>query len=396
MYKDVNYQVVLETKGSFMRSSDAGMAEEDKELCERLFTTTQPIVSDPLFSDDHIDRFLSNLCGRSEARIYLDLHPRLVPSVENLHICGRGEFAGLIEGHNDPWVKSIPFYGPRPQPDHTYGFRWSNFTEQQRRKLMIEPTEKSYYTAREDIYFPFLTAEVKCGKQGLELAEKPNLHSMTIQMRGIVDLYRKINRPQDVHRRVLGFSISHDEYAERIHAYYPEINGDETTYWRVKLKDFSLGSDHGKDISTSHQFTLNVCQMFALPLVERLKNVIDELPDPLSQLELAATSDDVAAQGSQDDLSVLESRGDNFQRPRNVRGLDAELRSMIQTLQRQLEDAAQQNRDAAQQNRDAKERETQLLAQMSQQQENSAQQISELIGMLKEQREENKGAKSRD
>lgn len=315
-----------------------------------------------------------------------------MPSVENLYICGREEFAGFIEGHNDPWIKSFPFYGPRPQPDHTYGFKWSNFTEQQRRKLMIEPTEKLYYTAREDIYFPFLTAEVKCGKQGLDLADKPNIHSMTIQMRGIVDLYRKINRPKDVHGRVLGFSISHDDNGERIHAYYPEISGDETSYWRETLKEFWIGSDSGKDKWTSYQFTLNVCQMFALPLVERLKAMINELPDSLSQsLELAATFEDVSVQGSQDDLSVPGSQDEKFKKPRNVRGLNAELRNMIQMLQRQVERQAE---DADRQQREAKERETLLSAQLEQQQKMSEQQLNELMGMLKEQREEIKGQKA--
>ena len=384
VYRDGNYKVVLETKGSFMKPSKAGMVKEDKELCESLLWTTQPIFNDALFSDDHFDKFHSNLRGRSEARICLDLHPRLMPSVENLYICGREEFAGLIEGHNDPWVKSIPFYGPRPQPDHTYGFKWSNFTRLQRRKLMIEPTKKSFYAAREDIYFPFLTAEVKCGKQGLDLADKPNIHSMTIQMRGIVDLYRKINRPNDVHGRVLGFSISHDDNGERIHAYYPEIDGDETTYWRETLKEFGVGSDNGKDRWTSHRFTLNVCQMFALPLVERLKTVIDELPDPLFQsLELAATFEDVSVQRSQSDLSVSEFQDEKFKKPRNVRVSNAELRNMIQMLQRQVERQAE---DANRQQRDAKERETLLLAQLEQQQKKSEHQLNEVMGMLKDQR----------
>ncbi|MCJ1462092.1 hypothetical protein MMC07_000692 [Pseudocyphellaria aurata] len=341
MYEHVDYQVGLEMKGSFMRPSEAGMVKEDKELCKSLLTTSQPIVSDALFSDDHFDKFHLNLHGRSKPRICLDLHPRLMPSVENLYICGREEFAGFIEGHNDRWVKSIPFYGPCPQPDHTYGFKWSNFTEQQRRKLMIEPTENSYYTAREDIYFPFLTAEVTCGQHGLYLVDKPNIHSMTIQMRGIVDLYRKINRPKDVHGRVLGFSISH-----------------------------------------------NNNEMFALPLVERLKAVIDELPDPLSQsLKLAATFDSVSVQDSQDDLSIPES----------------ELRNMIEMLQQQLErqqreakaESERQEREAKEeserQQREAQERKTLFLAQLEQQQKNSEQQqkkseqqLNELMGMLKE------------
>jgi hypothetical protein len=151
-YRDVNYPVVLETKGSFMRSSKAELADEDKTLCEKLLITNQPKPDNSLFDDGEFESFHSLLRGRSEARVYLHLHPLFAPSAENLYICGREEFGSLIEGYNDLWVKAIPFYGPRPQPDHTYGFKWSNFTEIQRRKLNIEPTEKSYYTAREEIY----------------------------------------------------------------------------------------------------------------------------------------------------------------------------------------------------------------------------------------------------
>jgi hypothetical protein len=97
-------------------------------------------------------------------------------------------------------------------------------------QLNINPGEKSYYTARKDVYFPFLTSEMKCGKQGLDLADRPNTHSMTIALQGIIDLYRKANHTADIHRRALGFAISHDEHYIRSYAHYPEINGDNTTY----------------------------------------------------------------------------------------------------------------------------------------------------------------------
>lgn len=364
VYKDVNYPVVLETKGSFMRPSKAGIIDEDQALCDKLFTTSQPIPNDTLF-DEHFRVFHSNLLGRSEARICTDLHPRVMPSVGNLYICGsNNEFEGLIEGHNDPWVKSIPFYGPRPQPDHTYGFKWFNFSEQQRRKLNIEPTIKSYYAAREDIYFPFLTGEVKCGKHGLELADRPNTHSMTIALRGFVDIYRRLNRSAEVHRRVLGFSISHDDGGVRIYAHYPEIDGAKTTYWRESLRIFNLGDDKGKERWKCYQFTLNVCKLFALPLLKRLKGLIDELPDPAAQsFELAATMDKISVQSSQDDTSTPESQDGGFKKP--GRGLNAELRSMIQSLQRQLEqqrqDAEQQRREAEQQRETAEKRQAELM-----------------------------------
>ncbi|KAK5311994.1 hypothetical protein LTR93_011507 [Exophiala xenobiotica] len=319
VYKDVNYPVVLETKGSFMRPSDAGLVKEDKILCEKLLYTHQPRPDHSLF-DDRFDKFQTLIRGRPEAR--------------NLSISGREEFRGLIEGHNDPWVKGISFYGPRPQPDRTYGFKWSNFTETQRRKLRFEPLEKSYYTAREDIYFPFLTSEVKCGKQGLDLADRPNAHSMTVALRGIVDVFRKANRASEVHGRALGYSISHDDRSVRIYARYPEVEGENTLYFRETIKELNVGDEMGEHRRISHQFTLNVCQIFALALLQRLNAMIDELPDPITRTLEPANIDDLSVQSSQDDSSAPESQDEGFRKPQRGRGLNAEFRTMIQDLQR--------------------------------------------------------------
>lgn len=278
-YRDVNYEVLLEMKGSHMRGSVAGLVPEDKILCQELLRTEQPKPVDPLFNDRY-DRLYALLRGRSEARIYLDLHPLLLPSAERLGIMGREEFSGIIEGHNDAWVKAITFHGPRPQPDHTYGFKWSNFSETQRRRLNIDGNEKSLYTAREEIYFPFLTSEIKCGKQGLDLADRPNAHSMTIALRGIVDLYRRANRALEVHGRALGFSISHDDQFAKIYVHYPEIDGDRTTFWRETVKVITLADN--EDNWKCGQFTLNVCQTFAPKLLSRLRDTIDQLVDPVA------------------------------------------------------------------------------------------------------------------
>src|SRR5690349_7220359 len=103
-----------------------------------------------------------------------------------------------------------------------------------------------------------------------------------------------MNRSTDVHRKALGFSISHDDNGVPIYANYPEVNGDKTTYWRETLRGFSFGNDRGKERWACYRFTLNLCKLFALPFVKRLKIVIDGLSDPDAQpLELAATLDDV-------------------------------------------------------------------------------------------------------
>lgn len=150
-----------------MRSSDAGPTAEDVELCQRLL---DPLVEYPrgtLFDNEFVEDFHKSLRNRSEARLLVYLHPLLMPSAENLFIQGRTELKDVIDGYNDPWLKTEPIYGPKPQPDHARGLRWSTFSESQRRKLGVKPEEKSLYAVREDMYFPYLTAEIKCGNQAL-------------------------------------------------------------------------------------------------------------------------------------------------------------------------------------------------------------------------------------
>lgn len=89
----------------------------------------EPFLPTLLFDEERFESFCSLLQGRSEARVYLDLHSLLVPSAENLYIRGWKELGNRIEGYIDLWVKAIPFYGPRPQLDHNVGLKWSPFNE---------------------------------------------------------------------------------------------------------------------------------------------------------------------------------------------------------------------------------------------------------------------------
>ena len=61
------------------------------------------------------------------------------------------------------------------------------------------------------MYFPFLTCEVKCGAAALDIADRQNAHSMTMAVRGIVELFRLVKREKELHREILAFSISHDQ-----------------------------------------------------------------------------------------------------------------------------------------------------------------------------------------
>ena len=108
-------------------------------------------------------------------------------------------------------------HGPRPQPDYAVGFGRSAFTEDHLEKL--QPFRwRGYRSFLRPLisWLPgrctshSLTCEVKCGAAALDVADRQNAHSMTLAVRGIVELFRLVKREKELHREILAFSISHD------------------------------------------------------------------------------------------------------------------------------------------------------------------------------------------
>ena len=122
-----------------------------------------------------------------------------------------------------------------PQPDYLVGFRQGAFTEDQLKRL--EPfvgglTDSSFFMATYYMYFPFLTCEVKYGAAALDIVDQQNAHSMTMAVRGIIELFKLVKREKELHREILAFSISHDHKTVRIYGHYPVIDRKKTTFYR--------------------------------------------------------------------------------------------------------------------------------------------------------------------
>ncbi|EAW12599.1 uncharacterized protein ACLA_010250 [Aspergillus clavatus NRRL 1] len=347
-YKAANYVTILETKGCYMRSSDAGPIPDDVDLCKRLLDPSVDTPHGSLFDDEYIKAFHDILQNRSEARLLVDLHPYLMPSAENLFIKGRADLKNVIDGYNDPWLKTEPIYGPKPQPDHAQGLKWSIFSASQRRKLGIKPDEKSFYAVREDMYFPYLTAEIKCGNQALEFADRQNMHSMCIALRAVVSLAQAAGREGEVHQRLLGFSISHELEGVRIYGYYPEIDEDDIKYYRWPVKKYNIWTEADK--WTCYRFVEKVNQEFLPTHINRLMQFLEEIPDPQDVSFELDIDDDI---GSQSRIASQERSSYSRATSSQHRVLQPELRNMIQTLQQQLDEQ--------------KAREEKLLAQLEQQ-----------------------------
>jgi hypothetical protein len=108
------------------------------------------------------------------------------------------------------------------------------------------------------IYFPFLIYEVKCGAAALDVTDRQNTYSMTIAVRGVVELFRLVKREKELHREILAFLVSYNHRTVRIYGYYPVIDGNKTTFYHHPIYKFSLAALDSKEKWTAYKFTKNV------------------------------------------------------------------------------------------------------------------------------------------
>jgi hypothetical protein len=159
----------------------------------------------------------------------------------------------------------------------------SAFTDEQLERLMpfvgeIPDTFTSHFMATWQMYFPFLTCEVKCGAAALDVADRQNAHSMTLAVRGVVELFRMVKREKELHREILAFSVSHDHRTVRIYGHYPVLDGEKTTFYRHAIHTFDFTSLNGKEKLTAYKFTMNVYNIWIPTHLNRICSAIDDLP----------------------------------------------------------------------------------------------------------------------
>ena len=163
------------------------------------------------------------------------------------------------------------------------GLKPSAFTSAQLKKL--QPSIGDWQTlsrlvATDEMYFPFLTSEVKCGNEALNIADRQNAHRAAVAASAAVELYRLVSRQDQLNRRILTFSISHDNEAVRIYGHYALITEQHTRFYRHPIKKFDFTSEDGKEKWVPYTFTRNVYDKFLPIHYKTLCSAIDQLPNP--------------------------------------------------------------------------------------------------------------------
>ena len=320
-YRDTRYTTLLAAKGSYMcEFDDDDIPKSIQDPCQTLLARNQIVPRDSLFRDDLFKKTCRKIEDRNEAMIIQDVSRLIVPSAQNLAIYGATNLNHLIESVNEGWAGSIPVEGPRPQPDYSIGFRRSAFTEEQLNKLdpLIGTVyDTSFFVATYRMYFPFLTCEVKCGAAALDIADRQNAHSMTIAVRGVVELYKAVKREKELHREILAYSISHDHRTVRIYSHYAVFEKSKTTFYRHPIKTFDFTSEEGKDKWTAYKFTKNIYDVWMPTHLKRICSVINQLPSNLDFEVQGSELQFTEASGLSQELGGLLSEASNVESASN-------------------------------------------------------------------------------
>lgn len=285
------YELRLQAKGSHMYEYDSHCdadnrkkKEKIKQDCKSLLKRRAKHPQDTLFRDESFQQTCDKIRNRNEAIIVQDISRLIVPSAQNLAILGASRLSDLYETVNEGWNNIYPFEGTRPQPDYAVGFDACAFTQEQHRKLQHhigQPGSNllTCFLATPRMYFPFLTCEIKCGNEALDIADRQNAHSMTVAVRAVVLLFSLVKRLPEIHREILGFSISHNDSSVRIYGHYAVIRGENASYYRHTIRRFDFTDSDGLERWTAYDFTRNVYDIWKPLHFQRITSVLDSLPN---------------------------------------------------------------------------------------------------------------------
>ncbi|KIW36997.1 uncharacterized protein PV06_10895 [Exophiala oligosperma] len=173
-----------------------------------------------------------------------------------------------------------------------WGSNFSAFTEDQ---LQIQPFvgdlfDNSFFMGTWYMYFPFLSSEMKCAAAALDVADRQDAHSMTLAVRGVLELFRLVKRERELHRQILAFSISHDHRSVRIYGHYIVIEGTKTSFYRHPVHEFIFTAMDGREKWTAYRFTKSVYNTWMPAHFKKLCSAIDAI-QPDIHFEVCEESD---------------------------------------------------------------------------------------------------------
>jgi hypothetical protein len=287
LYENLEYR--LDKERSFIGDSLLGADPKITELCQKWLEEPQEL---PDGLEPGVDFFESLEQDKTELEAARMFSSHMIP-YEGVQILSTSFYRG--------WNSSVPLTELRPQPDLTVGFALCEFTQDQLSRLQPfigddTANYRSFFMATDKICFPFLTYEMN--DESLGDADLLNAHNMTLAVRGVVELFRLVNRQHELHRQILAFSLSHDCTSVRIYGHYAEIEGKITEYYHHLIHSYRFVHEDEEGKWAAHRFVKNVYEKWVPDHYDKICSAINQLPllgsnpeaifkhkwDPISQL----------------------------------------------------------------------------------------------------------------
>ena len=303
-----DYERHIFTKGLDMDllRGENSICKQSKESCIGLTKITRHTIMPTIFPQDRLREVINQLANRNEAIINRDVTPMILPPIMSLFLGGDTHLEHVVDEVNADWYEQCVLEGPRIRPDRAIGLFASAFTEGELDKLQRYKSVDNWTQFTGSMYFPFLMIETKCGREGLDVADRQNMHSCSVAVRAILrieqeaDKYRAAAKLEKLSRQVLVYSISHDRQDVRLYGHYAIIQGEKWTYYRYRIGTFNILTSQ-RDLLTLYNFGQNVLKAHVLGHVERLKGALLAQPEPsaLSVYTSSISLNDSSQQNSQ-------------------------------------------------------------------------------------------------
>ncbi|KAL9126206.1 MAG: hypothetical protein Q9217_004713 [Psora testacea] len=363
------YEVWIATQGLDMdyRNGEDFVFEESKKTCKELLRIEVPTIEPTAVPEDKIRDMVADCQTRNEPKVQRDVTPLIIPPIRLLYYRGASYLKHVDDEVNADWYSYCVLAGPCPRPDLAIGLLSSAFTEKEIEQLKRYSSVSNWAPVTERLFFPFLMCEVKCGREGLDIANRQNMHSCSVAVRAILrieqeaDKYRSEKKMDSLSGQVLVFSISHDQQDARLYGHYAIVQGEKWTYYRYPISKFDLTKKDS--LLAIHNFVRNILKSHLPGHVQRLKDALAALPDPNKPLESSSLpsssglsfttsgislNDDNSQQDSQDRDAqgfVVPPRPDSSQNGgAKKKGQESRLLERIDKLMQQLEEKEEENR----------------------------------------------------
>ncbi|KAG8629893.1 hypothetical protein KVT40_001512 [Elsinoe batatas] len=393
---------LLAENGVFMKTSTK-LSKSSKDMCGRLLRESRDICRYTAIPPDQLINLLERVAASNEARLRRDVMPWIVPSAELLYFCGELNHDYIGDAVDADWIRCATMGSTRPKPDYCAGLLTHAYNQAELAALRAYASAQRPVFFTPELSFPFLVCEVKTGETGLNQADRQNIHSASIAVRAIVELYKAAFGVQDPARitnlygQVLAFSISHDNDRAQVYGHYcalKEATNDELEFYRYPLTFVSLSAADGADKDRVYSFTRNVYDRFVPEHLHRIKAAAACLPQPPMQTGLSFSTSELGLSeaGSQEADAVDEFRVPGTPastiESEQMRRLMQQVEEQKRLTEQQQQQMEQQKRLTEQQQQQIEQQKRQLEGELERQkhqmQEQMEQQKQVIVSMNKE------------